>query len=113
MSAELRSNPAQPVLVKTEGLSKSFGPRPGFFRTTGAAVRAVDGVDLEVRAGTTLGLVGESGSGKSTIGRMIVRLIEPDAGRVLFEGVDLTALRGKDLRKARRRFQIVFQDPYG
>jgi oligopeptide/dipeptide ABC transporter ATP-binding protein len=101
-------------LVEARGLVKSFAPRDGVvFRSRDAAVRAVDGVDLEVGAGETLGLVGESGSGKSTTGRMLLRLIEPDAGRVRFDGADLTALPERQLRPLRRHFQIVFQDPYG
>jgi oligopeptide/dipeptide ABC transporter ATP-binding protein len=70
-------------------------------------------VDLDVRAGETLGLVGESGSGKSTTGRLLIRLLEPDAGAIHFDGADLLSLPPKDLRKLRRQFQIIFQDPYG
>jgi oligopeptide/dipeptide ABC transporter ATP-binding protein len=94
-----------PLLV-AEGLAKHFPA--GRDR----AVRAVDGVSLSIRAGETLALVGESGCGKSTTGRLLIRLIEPSAGRVLFEGEDLLSLSPAALRARRRDMQIVFQDPY-
>ena len=74
-------------------------------------VRAVDDLSLEIAESETLALVGESGCGKSTTGRLIMRLIEPSAGRVVFEGKDITAASGAELRRARRRMQMVFQDP--
>lgn len=101
-----------PVLVSAKEMTKVFQARHGLFARHAGDVRAVDGVSLDVRRGETLALVGESGSGKSTLGRMMLRLIEPTSGTVEFDGVDLMSLDGQNLRKMRRRMQIIFQDPY-
>jgi oligopeptide transport system ATP-binding protein len=89
-----------------------FPIRRGVLRRTVGAVRAVDGVSFDIRAGETLGLVGESGSGKSTTGRAILQLEPPTAGKVTFEGVELTTLAPEALRRTRRHMQMIFQDPY-
>ncbi len=99
-------------LLEVEGLAKHYPLRAGLLSRSKGAVRAVDGVSFRVFAGETLALVGESGCGKSTTARLALRLIEPTAGVVRFEGRDITALHGGPLRALRRRMQIVFQDPY-
>jgi peptide/nickel transport system ATP-binding protein len=99
------------VLLRVEGLRTWFAIRKGVFRRAVGHVRAVDGVDLEIRRGETLALVGESGCGKTTVGRSLLRLVEPTAGRIWFDGVDLARLSPAALRPYRRAIQIVFQDP--
>ena len=100
------------ALLEVEGLVKHFVAARSVFGTPTAHVRAVDGVSFTVEAGKTLALVGESGCGKSTVSRLVLRLIEPDAGTVRFEGRDLGALDAGALRAFRRDAQIIFQDPY-
>ncbi len=102
------------VLLEVTDLKVHFPIKKGiFFDRTVGYVYAVDGVSLTVRRGETYGLVGESGCGKSTLGRGILRLSEPTAGSVVFDGVDVAQLKGEDLRHMRRRMQMVFQDPLG
>lgn len=98
-------------LLVVKNLKKYF-PVKGFLFTKGY-VKAVDGVSFAVQKGSTLALVGESGSGKSTVGRLILRLIEPDSGEIIFDGIDIAKLRGRQLLEFRKRTAIVFQDPYG
>jgi oligopeptide/dipeptide ABC transporter ATP-binding protein len=98
---------ADTALLTVDDLVKVFPGRDG------DQVRAVDGVSIEVRKGTTFGLVGESGSGKSTLSRCILRLLRPDAGTVRFDGQDMSTLSGAQLRRLRSRIQVVFQDPHG
>jgi oligopeptide transport system ATP-binding protein len=101
------------TLIDVKGLKVHFPIRGGIFGRTVANVKAVDGVDLFVRKGETLGLVGESGCGKSTTGRAILQLIRPTEGSVNFDGVELTKLPSEQVRKMRAEMQMVFQDPYG
>jgi ABC-type oligopeptide transport system ATPase subunit len=95
------------MLIQVENLRKRFRTPSGSF------VDAVDGVSFDVRRGETVGLVGESGCGKSTVGRCILRLTDPDAGRIVFDGSAIERLSQRQLRQLRQRIQIVFQDPLG
>ena len=99
-------------LLKVEGLKTWYPLRKGVFSRVYGHVKAVDDVSLEVYEGETLGLVGESGCGKTTLGRSILRLAEPTDGKVWFDGIEVTALKGQALRDFRKQAQIVFQDPY-
>ncbi|MFJ4685608.1 ABC transporter ATP-binding protein [Streptomyces sp. NPDC088789] len=111
--ATLTADPAPgEVLLKVSGLQKHFPIRKGLLKRQVGAVRAVDGLDFEVRSGETLGVVGESGCGKSTMGRLITRLLEPTAGTVEFQGKDITHLGVSGMRPLRRDVQMIFQDPY-
>lgn len=101
-----------PDLLQVKGLSKYFPIKGGIFSTEVDRVHAVDGVTFSIAAGETLGMVGESGCGKSTTGRCILRLIEPSAGEVRFNGQDVTAMNPQALREVRRDMQIIFQDPF-
>jgi oligopeptide/dipeptide ABC transporter ATP-binding protein len=100
-------------LLEVKNLQVHFPVLRGLLGSAKGIVRAVEDVSFSLAPGETVGLVGESGCGKTTLGRAVVRLIEPTAGQILFEGEDLTRLNGSALRARRRRFQMIFQDPYG
>jgi len=104
--------PRQPIL-KIRDLKKHFPVQRGFLQKVAGWVKAVDGVDLEIEAGKTLGLVGESGCGKSTLARLILRLLKPDAGAIIYRGQDISDFSEKEMKPIRKELQIVFQDPYG
>jgi len=99
-------------LIEISNLVKYFPVRGGVLQRTVAHVKAVDDVSFDIRRGETLGLVGESGCGKTTVGRLILKLIEPTSGHILYDGQDLARLRERDLKPFRRRMQIIFQDPF-
>lgn len=108
-----KKNPSDKILLDVKGLKKHFPIKRGIlFSKQVGATKAVDGLDLFVREGETLGMVGESGCGKSTTGRLILRLIEPTAGQVNFDGTDLLKLNKSDMRVMRKKLQMVFQNPY-
>src|SRR5437588_3174000 len=100
------------TLVEVKGLKVHFPIKGGLLNRTVAHVKAVDGVDLFIRRGETLGLVGESGCGKSTTGRAILQLIKPTEGSIKLDGTELTTLSATEVRKRRAQMQMIFQDPY-
>ncbi|MFL5679170.1 MAG: ATP-binding cassette domain-containing protein, partial [Chloroflexota bacterium] len=99
-------------LVEVRNLVKHFPIKGGILQRTIGLVQAVDDVSFEIRRGETLGLVGESGCGKTTVGRLLLRLIEPTSGEIRFDGKDITRVSGPALKVYRRRMQVIFQDPY-
>jgi len=101
------------TLIEVNGLKKYFPIRKGVFSTVQGNVKAVDDVSFSIKRGETLGLVGESGCGKTTAGRTLLRLLEPTAGSVIFEGKNITEMNRTELREMRKEMQIIFQDPYG
>jgi oligopeptide/dipeptide ABC transporter ATP-binding protein len=101
------------IILTVEGLKKYFPVRRGFFQGVIGWIKAVDGVDLVIHQGKTLGLVGESGCGKSTIGRLILKLLEPDKGKILYKDKDISRLSDEAMKPLRQEMQIIFQDPYG
>jgi peptide/nickel transport system ATP-binding protein/oligopeptide transport system ATP-binding protein len=111
MTEKIKSN-GKHNLIEVENLVKYFPVRGGLLQRVVAWVQAVDDVSFFIREGETLGLVGESGCGKTTVGRTMLRLIEPTSGKVYFDGVNVFNLRGRELKKMRRNMQIIFQDPY-
>jgi oligopeptide/dipeptide ABC transporter ATP-binding protein len=100
------------ALLRIDDLVKHFPIKAGVFKRTVGQVRAVDGVSLSIQPGETLGVVGESGCGKTTLGRTIMKLLEPTSGKIVFDGQDITSFKRKQMRPIRRDVQIVFQDPY-
>src|ERR1043166_10054778 len=100
-------------LLEVQHLKVHFPVKHAIFSRVREHVKAVDGVSFTIDAGETLGLVGESGCGKTTLGRAIVRLVQPTSGTILFEGEDLAGMNRAELRARRRKLQIIFQDPYG
>ena len=100
------------TILQIEGLKKYFPVRRGFLQRSVGYVKAVDDVSLDIQSSETFGLVGESGCGKATVGRTILRLMEPTGGEAVFEGKNVFGMDARELRETRRRMQIIFQDPY-
>ena len=101
------------TILQIDGLKKYFPIRRGFFQRITGWVRAVEDVSFTIDKGKTLGLVGESGCGKTTVARLILKLLDADAGKILFNGLDITRLDEKEMKPLRKEIQIIFQDPYG
>jgi oligopeptide/dipeptide ABC transporter ATP-binding protein len=101
------------ILLRVDGIKKYFPVKRGLLQKTVGWIKAVDGVDIKIGKGKILGLVGESGCGKTTLGRLILKLLEPDQGKIFFHGEELTDLTHKDMKPYRMQMQIIFQDPYG
>ncbi len=110
--SQIRIPDSQSKILEVQNLSVHFPSRKSFFGKPLEYIKAVDDVSFEVNKGETLGLVGESGCGKTTLGRTLLRLIEPQSGKIIFNGNDLTAIPSVDLKKVRKEMQIIFQDPY-
>jgi oligopeptide/dipeptide ABC transporter ATP-binding protein len=108
---EIRSDNS--TILQVEGLKKYFPIRRGFFQRVASWVRAVENVSFVIRGGRTLGLVGESGCGKTTVARLILKLLAADAGKIIFDGQDITDLSEAEMKPLRKEIQIIFQDPYG
>ena len=111
-AAQLAPRASSAALLSVRDLTKHYPIRRGLFGGPAGSVRAVDGVSFDVMPGETLGIVGESGCGKTTLGRSILRLIEPTTGTVTFDGINVLSLKGAELRRLRRQMQIIFQDPF-
>ncbi|HDH87006.1 MAG TPA: ATP-binding cassette domain-containing protein [Desulfobacteraceae bacterium] len=101
------------AILKAEGIKKYFPVRRGLFQNVIGWIKAVDGVDLYIDKQKTLGLVGESGCGKSTIGRLILKLLEPDEGKIIYQDKDISSLSPDEMKPLRKEMQIIFQDPFG
>ena len=101
------------TILKVGGIKKFFPVHRGFFQGVIGWIKAVDGVDFEIYQGKTLGLVGESGCGKSTIGRLILKLLEPDEGKIIYQDKDISSLSQDEMKPLRKEMQIIFQDPFG
>ena len=101
------------TMLKITNLTKHFPVKRGFFQRTAGYIKAVDGVDFEIEQGKTLGLVGESGCGKTTVGRLILKLLESDRGEIIYRGQDIGKFSHDDMKRLRKEMQIIFQDPFG